>query len=145
MRNFRRLPPLLCVVDIAALLFALSTIVLVVGVFLTSLSSFPHWPMDVLVIALNLGMLGTSCSFVVQTYSTRFRRPSKGQFPLDSWQRQVQALLLVAALPLCALALVAVISPTQPTFALVIVFSMLAGFLLVVANWWMNHGRHAAD
>ena len=77
MRNFRRLPPFLRVLNIAALLFVLVACALIVEGFVTVLSSFPHrWPMDnTLVIAVNLAMLANACGFVVQSYSTRFRRP----------------------------------------------------------------------
>lgn len=41
----------------------------------------------------------------LQRYSARFRRPGRGPFPLDSWQSQVRAFVLLAALSMCALAL----------------------------------------
>src|SRR5262249_23557670 len=46
-----------------------------------------------------------ACFYAVTRYSTRFRQPDRRPFPLDSWQSQVRAILLLAALPLCALAL----------------------------------------
>jgi hypothetical protein len=123
------------VADILALVCALGGIVLVVDAFLTMLSSFPHWPVNTLVIALNLGMLGMACSIVVQTYSTRFRWLDAGLFLLDSWQSQLRALLMVTVLPLCALVLAVVTLPTQPT--VVFPISLLAGFVVVSALYWM--------
>lgn len=144
MRRFRRLPPLLRVADILALLLALAAIALIVEAFITSLSSVPpRWPVDALVIALNLGMLGGSCSFVVQTYGMRFRRPGGGPFPLDSWQSQGRAIVLLAALPLCALVLAVAIPPTASAFGIVFPISIIGACVLLGARLWLNIGRQA--
>jgi len=61
-------------------------------------------------------MHGGACSCTVTTYSTRFRRPDGEPFPLGSWQSQLRAILLLAALPLCALVVALYIPrPLQPS------------------------------
>jgi len=136
-RPFLRLPPLMRVVDILALLCALAGMVLVVEAFLTMLSSFPHWLMGSTTIAMNLSMLGFACTIVVRTYSMRFRWPDDRPYLLDSWQSQVRALVIVATVPLGALVLAVVIPPTQPAFEIALIVSMLAAIVVVAALFWM--------
>ncbi|HEV2458524.1 MAG TPA: hypothetical protein VGS80_09170 [Ktedonobacterales bacterium] len=118
-RYFRRLPPLLRVAGGVGLMCLPAAIILYTTVLLTQLSTFPHWPVYVLrlqAIAIDLGVLGYACALVLHRYTTRLRRPARGLFALDSWQRQARALLLVAALPLCALAWAVIIPPTEVAF-----------------------------
>ena len=145
MRNFRRLPPLLRVTGILGLLLALTSVGLLACVFLTSLSSFSNWPLKTTVIAMNLGMLGATCSFAVQAYSMRFRQPGRGLFPLDSWQSQLRALALVAALPLSALAWAVFIPLTQPGYGNVYLICTLAALVLLGANMWTLAREQAAS
>ncbi len=148
MRNFRRLPPLLRVADIVALLFALAGIALLVAAFIMHLSSAPpRWPESTVVIGLNLVLLAGSCSVVDQAYRARFRRPGGGpsRSLLGSWQGQVRAIVLLAALPLCALALAAFIPPTSPAFEIVFLVTLLGAFVSFGAALWMNIGRQAMD
>jgi len=148
MRYFRRLPPLLRVVSIMGLLFFLTAVALLILVINSSvmdlLSSSPHAFRDtfrLLGIGISLALLAQVCFFAVIGYSTRFRRTNRGPFPLDSWQSQVRFILLVSALPLCALALVVLagfIPPTPLDFsdlvgALAAVVNVLAVVVLVVA------------
>src|SRR5260370_42440786 len=112
---FCRLPPLLRVASLFGLRCSLASITLLVSALVRSLRSLPKSSPDFgreVVIGLNLVMLGGACSFAVNTYSTRFRRPDRGPFPLASWQSQALAIVLPAALPICALALAVVIPPT---------------------------------
>jgi hypothetical protein len=144
MRYFRRLPPLLRVASILGLLFPLASLALLVSVLVTSLPSFLQSPAGFnqssagfdrgVVIALNLGAIGGACSTAVNTYSTRFRQPAQGPFLLSSWQSQARAIGLLAALPLCALALAVFIPPTSFAFGLVVLITFLAAVALVVAN-----------
>jgi hypothetical protein len=143
MRNFRRLLPLLRVASLLGLLFPLASLALLVPLLVTSLRSFPHSPPDFGrrgIIALNLALLGGACSVAVATYSTRFRRPERGPFPLSWWQSQVRAIVLVAVLPSCALALalLAPIIPLPLAFVFVVVawISLLAALVLVVVSPW---------
>jgi heme/copper-type cytochrome/quinol oxidase subunit 1 len=142
MRYFRRLPPLLRVASILGLLFALASLALIAELGVSLVTSFPQSPADSNrvfgLVALNVGMLSGACSTAVNTYSMRFRRPDRGPFPLSSWQSQVRAIVLLAALPLCALAL-AVFAPLIPLpldflFLPVAAISLLAAVVLVVAN-----------
>src|SRR5258708_14397815 len=116
MRYFRRLPPLLRGASILGLLSPLASLALLIPLLVTSLPSFPRTPPDFGrrgIMALNLVLLGGAYSTVVNTYSTRFRQPDRGPFPLSSWQSQVRAIALGAALPSCALAL-ALVAPLIP-------------------------------
>jgi hypothetical protein len=85
-------------------------------------------------IALNLGILSGACSFVVNNYTLRFRRAGRGSYPLDSSQSQVRWLLVLAALPLCTLAL-AVFLPRTPLLNLVLVAPTLLAILVNLAAW----------
>ena len=137
MRYFRRLPPLLCVVSLLGLLFLLAAFAL--GVFglvtnhLSSSPSFPQSSIRVQDIAGNLGLLGLACTFAVQTYSTRFRLPDRGAFPLSSWQSRTRVIAVVAALSICSLVLAVVIPPTAGAFVIVFLSQLGAIVLLVVA------------
>jgi hypothetical protein len=137
-RNFRRLPPLLQVASLLGLLVALVSIaVLIEALLMSLLSAPPHWSADgsrLLAIGLNLGMLSGACSFAVNSYSLRFRRPDGGTFALESWQSQVRAIALLAALPLGALVLVLVVPLSFPTDFLAIGLTLLAAVVLLVAH-----------
>jgi len=135
------LPPLLRVVSIVGLLFLLAAIALMINSFVTGLSSSPHAYRDasrVEAIALNLLWLSLACSFAVNSYSARFRRPDGGPFPLDSWQSQVRAIVLLSALPLCGIALALVIPPTALAFGVVFPIGMLAAVVSLGA--WITVG-----
>ncbi len=144
MRSFRRLPPLLRVASLLGLLFPVASLTLLVSWLVTSLPSFSRSPPEPDfgpgLFALNLGLLGGACSCVVTTYRTRFRRPDRGPFPLGSWQSQMRAIVLLAALPLCALALALFIPPTPPALFLVslldIAISLLGAMVLLAAFVW---------
>ncbi len=147
MRNYRRLPPFLRLASIAGLLLALASLALPMRMLPTRLST-SDWPADfprVEAISSSLGMLGLSCAFVVAAYSMRFRRAGAAPFLLDSWQRQVRAFLLVAALPLCVLSWAVIIPTTQPGFGNVFLISMLAAGVLLAANIWMLVRHQAAQ
>ena len=148
MRYFRRLPPLLRVASLLGLLFPLASLALLVPLLVTSLRSFPQSfsqvPSDFDhrgIIGLNLGLLGGACSVAVNAYSTRFRRPDRGPFLLSSWQSQVRAIVLAAALPSCALALalVALLIPLPLAFVLwvVTVVSLLGAVVLLMVTIWV--------
>lgn len=136
MRYFRRLPPVLRVASLLGLLFPLALIVAFMTLLITSLSSSHQsgvYASRVAVIALNLGVLGVACTSAVYTYSRRFREPDKRPYPLDSWQSQVRAILLAAALPICAIALAIIIPPTSLAFEIVFPVSIIgAGVSLAV-------------
>src|SRR5690348_774478 len=147
MRIFLRLPPLLRVASLLGLLLPLASLVVLIAGLITSRSSVPAlWSADadrLLVIGLNLVMLGGACSFAVNTYSTRFRRPDSGAFPLASWQSQVLAIVGVAALPICALALAVVIPPTSLAWGGVFLISLIAAVVLLAANLYAVVKWHA--
>jgi hypothetical protein len=136
--KFRRLPPFLRVASLLGLLFPLTSIAVLIASVISSLSSAPPaWSADssrLLVIGLNLVMLGGACSFAVNSYSVRFGRPDGGPFPLDLWQSQVQAIALLAALPLGALVAVLVLPLSVHTDFLAIGITLLAAVVLLVAH-----------
>ena len=163
MHYFRRMPPLLRVAGILGVLFPLASLILLVPLVIRGLSMIsqlmnpsnstqvPQVPVDffrVLVIGMNLGMLGLACVFAMSAYSTRFRRPDGGPFPLDSWQSQLRAIALPAALPLCAIILALVTPQTLPLAFVLIVpasaISVLAALVTVVAHLWVlvTHVTH---
>jgi hypothetical protein len=140
MLNLRRLPLFLRVVGILGLLLALAALVMFLALLVSfiaggdvsrqGLGNDPR----LLVTALNLCMLSLACSFAVNGYRTSFRQPNRRPFPLDSWQSQARAIALLAALPFCAIALAAVISPTQDAAVLILfAISALGVFALVLA------------
>ncbi len=137
MRYFRRLPPLLRVMSILGLLLPLASIALLLGLLIPLLPSFPQWPVEAapaLGIALSLGLLSGACSFVVNVYTLRFRRPSSGPYPLASWQSQVGWWWALSILPLCVLAL-AVFLPPAPLLGFVLAALTLLAALAYLAAW----------
>jgi hypothetical protein len=137
MRYFRRLPPLLRLASIVGLLFYLAALALLTDSVSMFLLSFPHAHQDsspLFIITPNLLWLGSACSFAVNGYSTRFRRSDRGPFPLGSWQSQVRAIALLSALPLCGIVLALIIPSTSLAFMVVFLISLLAGFVVIVAQ-----------
>ncbi|MGZ3599950.1 MAG: hypothetical protein ACXWQR_09105 [Ktedonobacterales bacterium] len=153
MRYFHRMPPLLRVASILALLFYLVSGGLLGPLLMRGLSTFsqmmsqstvPQMPVDflrVLVIGGNLSMLGLACTFALIAYNTRLRWPDTRPLLLDSWQSQVRAIVLPSALPLCAITLALVTPQTLPVAAVLIVVasavSVLAVLVLLAAHFWV--------
>lgn len=156
MRYFRRMPPLLRVASILGVLFPLASMILLVPLLIRGLSTIsqlmdrststqvPQLPVDffrMLVIGQNLSILGLACVFIISAYSMRFRRRDGGPFLLDSWQSQVRAIALLAALPLCAIILALVTTQTLPlTFVfipLACAISVFAVLVILVASFWV--------
>jgi hypothetical protein len=134
MRSFRRLPPLLRVASLLGLLFPLASLALLVPLLVTSLPSFPLTPPDFGrrgIMALNLVLLGGACSTAVNTYSTRFRQPNRGPFPLSAWQSQVRAIALGAALPL------RIPLPLAFVMWVVTLVSLLGAVVLLMVTIWI--------
>lgn len=148
MRYFRRLPLLLRVASILGLLFSLVPIVVFIEVLIAGRLSVPQWGEDtsrVEIIAWNLGLLGCACTLSVDIYSTRFRRPDRRPFPLDSWRSQARAISLLAALPIGALVL-AVIIPTSLALQVIFPVSIIGSVVLLIAtSFWMHVGRTAVN
>jgi hypothetical protein len=115
---FRRLPPLLRVTSLLALLFNLTALVVFLAGVPIVQASFPWWSMDAhraMGISLNLLTLCFACIFVVNTYTLRFRRAGRQSYPLDTWPSQVRWLLLLGTLPLGVLT-IAILLPRTPLF-----------------------------
>jgi hypothetical protein len=135
MRYFRRLPPLLRVVSILGLLCALAASVAFAQLFVRILYSLSTDSWRVLMIALNLGVLSGACSFAVRTSSARLRQPDGRPLPASSWQNPAWAIVLVTALPLCALVLAVFIPPTAAAFGVVFPISMFATIMLLALRF----------
>jgi hypothetical protein len=140
MLNFRRLPLLLRGVTILGLLLALASIVL--GTLLLGsqvlMWGLPYLQTSVdrsrmLAAGLNLGLLSGICSLLVAISSRRSRLPDPASFPLGSWQSQLLALALLAALPVGALALTFFLAPSPQDFVLISAMTLVAAILLLVA------------
>jgi hypothetical protein len=141
-RYFRRLPLLLRVAFIVGLLLPLAWLVVILVIlipaFISSLSSATPQPFSYRLpfIGVNLISLSLACSFAVNSYSVRFRRPQGGTFPLQSWQSQVRAIALLAALPLGALAMTLLLPPGDLAFFLSAGISLLAVIGNMLALLW---------
>ncbi|MGZ3585224.1 MAG: hypothetical protein ACXVCT_20975 [Ktedonobacterales bacterium] len=134
MRYFRRLPPLLRVVDIFGLLFVVAGLALL---GFTSLSSSHPSFLDanrVQAIFMNLIILSLACTFTLQTYRTRLSQPDRGPLHLSSWQSQLRFIALVAALPIGALVFAFVIPQTAGAFTLIFPISIVGEVVVFVAS-----------
>lgn len=146
MRHFHRLPLFLRVIGVMALLFSLTSLVIIATLFVLfimggvvarqELANDPR----AFAIAVNLSMLSLACGFVVNRYSARFRQSTWGRFspdafPLDSWQRQARTIGLLAALPLCAITLAAIITPTQDVAVLAVYLISLIGAVTLTLTY----------
>ncbi|HEX8994884.1 MAG TPA: hypothetical protein VF812_02520 [Ktedonobacterales bacterium] len=141
MRYYRRLPPLLRVASILGLLFALTALALFVALFVARIDAIlESIPQDRLsdyrwlAIGLNLGLLSGACFTAVNWYVTRFREPPPAPLPLGSRRSQLRAILLLAALPLCAILLASVIPPESDWFGVVFGVSLLGALVTVAKN-----------
>jgi hypothetical protein len=83
--------------------------------------------------ALTLIQIGLACGVTVNTYAKGVRQPGRWPFRLDSWQRQLGAISLLAALPICALVLAVVIPQTSPAFQVVFQASITGWMVLLIA------------
>lgn len=148
MNSFRRLPPVLRVASLLRLLFPL-------GLLATSalLVTAGHWSSAqvgiyvsrLAIIAANLSLLGLGCSLVVRTYLVRVRQPGGEPFPLASWHSQVRTILALTAVPVCALVLAVIISPTVSAFQFVFPASIIGAIMFLVVALSMGLGREARD
>src|SRR5260221_5700717 len=127
MRVYRPLPPILRVVSIGGILCALAQIPALIISYITSQSSAPPAYRDrVMLIFADLFLLCVASSSLVGAYSRRVGRPGLGPFPLDSWQSQMPAILLLSPLPLCAIVLALAIPPTTAAVLIVILIAVPA-------------------
>ena len=142
-RNYHRLPPLLRVASILGLVFALTSLLLLVASFASFIASRaasslpPTEAFRVMVIAQNVGVLSGACTFTVNAYSARFRPTAREPYLLDGWWRQARAIGVLAALPLCAITLAIVISPASIVVVLAFAASLFGAGALLVAYFWL--------
>ncbi|HET8909670.1 MAG TPA: hypothetical protein VFN11_22165 [Ktedonobacterales bacterium] len=133
MRNFRRLPTFVRVVDVVGIALAAAATVLFIVAFAMQRELYPSTLADasrLQLIALDLGMLAGACVVVVRGYTRRFRQPGNEPLPLDSWQSHVRAVALPGALPLSALTLAIFIPPTLGIYGLAFGISIIAAWAL---------------
>jgi hypothetical protein len=131
MRNFLRLPPLVRVAWIGMLLFPLAGIVLLLASAVLHLAGRGSLP--IVLVAQNLLVLSQACLFVVATYGKRVRRPRWWRSPLESWQSQVRAIVLLSAMPLGGIALALVVPQTPGTFGVLVALLVLSSAVLLAA------------
>ena len=137
MRDLRRLPPVLRVASLLRPLFPLGYAVmfavpLTTRQWTTSWSALYLW--RAAIIAGDLGLVGLACILTVRAYTSRSRQQDGGPLALDTWQRQVRAILVPSALPICAIVLALVISPTARAFEIVFPVSIIgAGVFFATA------------
>jgi hypothetical protein len=137
MHYFRRLPPLLRMISLLSLLLWLTALVLILEGLPIIPTSFPRVPVDAHRagdIGMILLILSFACSFVVNNYTLRFRRPGRQAYPLDTWLSQMRWWLLLGALPLCALT-VAILLPRTPLFDLMLFLPTVLAMLVLGAAW----------
>lgn len=146
MRYFHRLPLSLRVIGVVALLLSLASLVTIATLFVLSIMGGAVYRQELandpraFAIAVNLNLLGLACGFVVNRYSARFRQPNWRQIPLDafppdSWPRQARTIALLAALPLCAITLAAIITPTQDVAVLAVYLISLIGAVILTLTY----------
>ncbi len=139
MPNIRRLPPflrmvfsvgLVCVVAAIAIHTTLGGGWLIHGPWTADQSRWDD-------ISMNLLMLGLAYSAVTNAYARRFQAHPPNPLPLDSLRKQMLAVLLLSAAPLCAIALAFVISPKSDWYALFFVASFVG--LIGTAVFMVNN------
>jgi hypothetical protein len=150
MNSFRQLPPVLRVASLLRLLFPLGLVATFAYLVTAGLLSSAHVEVDasrLAIIAVNLSLLGLGCALVVRTYRARIRQQGRGSFPLESWQSQVRTILALTAVPVCALVLVVIISPTSRAFQIVFPVSIIGAITLPVVAFsiGMGIGQAARD
>lgn len=146
MSSFRGLPPVLRVASLLRLLFPpglVATFAYFVYVATAGRWSSAHmgiYVSRVAIIAVNLTLLGLGSSIVVRTYMAHVRQLGRGPFRLESWQSQVRAILALTAVPVCALVLAVIISPTVDAFQFVFPVSIIGAIMLPVVAFSMGMG-----
>lgn len=144
MANFRRLPPVLRVASLLRPLFPLglfAAVALMVAAGAWSSGQEMVWSSRMEVIAVNLGVLGLGSSLVVHAYNSRLRHLGAEAVPLASWQGQVKTLLALATIPVCAIVMAVVISPTVDAFQFVFPASLVGVFVCVAVAVVLGFGR----
>lgn len=147
MLSIRQMPPFVRAAWILGLLLCLVSLVVFVAPlnnwFSMGQASW-HDRTRIDMIALNLILLSTVCTAAANSYNSYARRLRLLQRPggeapsLAGWRRQAAGLLLLAAVPLCAITLAAVIPPTSSAFQLVFPVTILAALAGAGANIWIT-------
>lgn len=148
MSSLRQLPPVLRVASVLRLLFPLGLVATFAYLVTAGVWSSAHlgvYASRVAVIAANLSLLSLGCGLVVRTYMARVRQPGRGPFQLESWQNQVRTILVLTGVPVCALVLTVIISPTIGAFQLVFPVSIIGAIMLPLVAFSMGFGWEARD
>ena len=143
MRDLHRLPPLLHIMNIVGYVFPLAAIVLFVMSYIQAFSMSAADSDRLRLVALNLVLLSMVGLIVARVYKTRIYQPDRRPLPLDSWRSQARALLLLAAVPLCALVLAILLPPTLSIYGISFGVSGLGALILLGALFWTILGRQA--
>jgi hypothetical protein len=135
MQDSGRLPQPLRVVSILAFVFPFA------GLAYSSFALVAWWsssqaPLDsvrVGVISFNLIVLSLDCSSAIVIYRARLHQPDRGPFLLNSWQRRMRVIAVVAALSICTLVLAVVLPLTALAFMYVLpIYNLVALGVLIV-------------
>jgi len=150
MNSFRQLPPVLHVASLLRVLFPLGLVATFAYSVTAGLWSSPQvevYASRLAIIGINLGLLGLGCTLVVRTYRARVRQHGREPIPLESWQSQVRTILALTAVPVCALVLAVIISPTVGAFQIVFPVSIIGAIILPVVAFsiGMGIGQEARD
>ncbi len=148
MNSFRRLPPVLRVASLLRLLFPLgllATCALLVTAGHWSSVQVGIYVSRLAIIATNLSLVGLGCSLVVRSYLVRVRQRGREPFSLASWHSQVRTIVTLTAVPVCALVLAVIISPTAGAFQLVFPASILGAIMFLVIALSKGIGREARE
>lgn len=146
MHPLRHLPPVMHVASLLRLLFPLGLFAAFACLATTRLWPSAHWgvyAVRVAIVAVNLSLVGLACILVVHTYLVRVRQFGTDPIPLASWQSQVQTIMALTAVPVCALVLAAVISPTVRAFQVVFPVSIVGAIVFLVVALSLEIGREA--
>ncbi len=164
MRYFRRLPPLLRVLTLVGLVAALAAMAMCISALLlgfpivvsSAQAPFDGAPLPSptaqqmaqvstsllwrVAIGANLLPLSGACSWPVQVYVIRFRRPAYALpwlvSQLEMWPAQLLAVLALGALPLTALVIALLTPPNVVVVLLAMAASVIASCVLLGANIW---------
>lgn len=140
----RRLPPVLRVMGrISLLVGPLAFAALIAAINLSAAHEFPV-PFEtvsrVSLISLDFCVMALDCAIVIQAYKMRFYRAEREPHPLATWQRQIRAWAILAAVPLCDVVLALALSPRLGVYGIAFGVGMLEAWIAFGGVCWMILG-----
>ena len=135
MRYFRRLSLFSRVAGTLGFLLILASLALATVSLIAFWSSHPHVAADdsrIQLVSMNFGILGLAVIAVLNANTIR-RQLDRRPFSPASWQSQMRAIMLLAALPLCALTWALFVPPSFSVYGLAFGIDMLEAWVLLIA------------